>query len=105
MIAKTPEHQASGSVTFTDERHVESLHRKGCRNVGRRERRCSEDREQELLKAIVDGQRANGFAPTRRELAKQIGISVTRVQQLVDSCTEKGYLSRSPRTARGFEVR
>jgi SOS-response transcriptional repressor LexA len=62
------------------------------------------DRERELLAAIVKGQKVNGYAPTRRELAGTIGISVTRVQQLVDSCTEKGLLSRRPRMARAYVV-
>ena len=61
-----------------------------------------EDREHELLDAIVRGQRANGFAPIRRELAAKIGISTTRVQQLVVSCMAKGYLSTPPRMARAY---
>jgi DNA-binding GntR family transcriptional regulator len=64
----------------------------------------TEERECELLAAILKGQKANGYAPTRRELAATIGISTTRVQQLVDSCTEKGLLSRRPRAARAYVV-
>lgn len=67
-------------------------------------RKTIEDREHELVDAIVRGQRANGFAPTRRELAAKIGISTTRVQQLVASCTKKGYLSTPPRMARAYVV-
>ncbi len=63
-----------------------------------------EDREQQVLEAIVDGQRARGYAPTRRELAATIGISTTRVQQLVESCTRKGLLSTVPRAARAYVV-
>jgi len=62
------------------------------------------DRERELLAAIVASQKANGFAPTRRELAKTIGISTSRVQQLVVSCAEKGLLSIVPRMARAYVV-
>jgi len=62
------------------------------------------DRERELLRAIVAGQQARGFAPSRRELAKVMGISTTRVQQLVDSCVQNGLLSRTPRTARAYVV-
>jgi DNA-binding GntR family transcriptional regulator len=64
----------------------------------------TEDRERELLEAIVAGQEKNGYAPTRRELAGTIGISITRVQQLVDSCTAKGLLSHPPRAARAYVV-
>lgn len=64
----------------------------------------TEDREHELLEAIVNGQQAKGYAPTRRELAATIGISTTRVQQLVESCTRKGLLSCPPRAARAYVV-
>lgn len=67
-------------------------------------RKPTEDREHELLEAIVAGQQERGFAPTRRELAKQLGISTTRVQQLVESCFQKGYLDRVPRAARAYIV-
>jgi len=67
-------------------------------------RKPTEDREHELLEAIVAGQQAKGFAPTRRELSKQLGISTTRVQQLVESCFQKGYLDRVPRAARAYVV-
>ena len=62
------------------------------------------DREHELLAAIVAGQQAKGYAPTRRELAASIGISTTRVQQLVDTCVQRGYLARVPRAARAYIV-
>jgi SOS-response transcriptional repressor LexA len=64
----------------------------------------TEEREHELLEAIVAGQQARGYAPTRRELAARIGVSTTRVQQLVESCIEKGLLSCPPRTARAYIV-
>jgi len=65
-------------------------------------KKTTADREHEVLEAIVNGQRANGYAPTRRELAATIGISTSRVQQLVESCTRKGLLSTVPRAARAY---
>lgn len=67
-------------------------------------RKTIEDREHELLEAIVKGQQAKGYAPTRRDLAATIGISTTRVQQLVASCARKGLLSCPPRAARAYVV-
>lgn len=67
-------------------------------------RKPAQAREHELLEAILAGQQASGYAPSRRELAATIGISATRVQQLVDSCTEKGLLTRRPRAARAYVV-
>jgi SOS-response transcriptional repressor LexA len=64
----------------------------------------AEDREKQVLEAIDRGQKTRGYAPTRRELAAEIGISTTRVQQLVDSCTSKGYLRRVPRAARAYGI-
>ena len=64
----------------------------------------TEERDHELLEAIVAGQQARGYAPTRRELAARIVGSTTRVQQLVESCTQKGYLARVPRAARAYIV-
>ena len=80
------------------------MHREALRNGGRHVRKTTEDRERELLEAIVNGQQAKGYAPTRRELAVTIGISTTRVQQLVESCTRKGLLSCPPRAARAYVV-
>jgi len=67
-------------------------------------KKTTADREHELLEAIVTGQQANGFAPTRRELAKTIGISTTRVQQLISNCSKKGLLSCPPRAARAYVI-
>jgi SOS-response transcriptional repressor LexA len=67
-------------------------------------RKTTEDREHELLTAIVAGQQAKGYAPTRRELAATIGISTSRVQQIVETCIQKGYLGRVPRAARAYIV-
>lgn len=67
-------------------------------------KKATVDREHELLEAIVTGQQANGFAPTRRELAKTIGISTTRVQQLITNCVQKGLLSCPPRAARAYVI-
>ena len=66
--------------------------------------KTTEEREHQLLAAIVAGQQSNGYAPTRRELAKTIGISTTRVQPLAKICLEKGYLGRVPRSARAYVV-
>lgn len=67
-------------------------------------RATREEREHQVLAAIVAGQQARGYAPTRRELAKQIGISTSRVQQIVESCIDRGYLARVPRAARAYIV-
>ncbi len=67
-------------------------------------KKTTADREHELLEAIVTGQQSNGFAPTRRELAKTIGISTTRVQQLISNCSKKGLLSCPPRAARAYVI-
>jgi SOS-response transcriptional repressor LexA len=67
-------------------------------------RSTTQDREHELLEAIARCQQAKGYAPSRRELAAEIGISTTQVQQLVDSCTSKGYLRRVPRAARAYVI-
>ncbi|MBM4011708.1 MAG: MarR family transcriptional regulator [Planctomycetes bacterium] len=67
-------------------------------------RKPTEHREHELLAAIVAGQQARGYAPTRRELAATIGISTSRVQQIVESCIQRGYLARVPRAARAYIV-
>lgn len=66
--------------------------------------KSTEDREQELLEAIRESHQAKGYVPSRRELAEMIGISTTRVQQLVDRCCEKGLLERQPHAARAFVI-
>lgn len=64
----------------------------------------TEDRELELLQAIREGCQAKGYVPSRRELAEMMGISTSRVQQLVNGCCEKGLLERKPHTARACVI-
>jgi len=64
----------------------------------------TEERERELLAALVKGQQARGYSPSMRELADEIGISLARVSQLMDSCRRKGWVTSAPRVARAHVV-
>lgn len=61
-------------------------------------------REAELLTFIDELTEARGFPPTMRELAVAMRVSLTRVAQLVASCTREGWLARHPKIARSFRV-
>ena len=59
-------------------------------------------REKEVLEYIIEFKKVNGFSPTFREIAKGINTkSITHIKDMIDSLSDKGYLSvkeKSPRT-------
>jgi SOS-response transcriptional repressor LexA len=62
------------------------------------------EREKQLLDAIVRLTADRGFAPTMRELARAVGVSVSRIKQLTDDCERQGFIRRDPRIARSYRV-
>lgn len=64
----------------------------------------TEDRERQLMAAIKNGRQAKGYAPSMRELAKAIGVSLTRVAQLMARCEHKGLITRHRNVARSYVV-
>lgn len=61
-------------------------------------------RESQLLDAVERLTADHGYPPAMRELAGELGVSLTRVKQLLDSCEEQGRIRRSPRVARCYRV-
>ena len=64
----------------------------------------TEDRERQLMAAIKNGRQAKGYAPSMRELAKAMGVSLTRVAQLMARCEHKGLITRHRNVARSIVV-
>lgn len=64
----------------------------------------TEDRERQLMAAITNGRQAKGYAPSMRELAKAMGVSLTRVAQLMARCEHKGLITRHRNVARSYVV-
>ena len=67
-------------------------------------RLSKEDRQRQLLDAVEQMTAANGYAPTMRELAKAMAVSLTRIAQLMDSCEEQGLITRAPGICRSCRV-
>ncbi len=61
-------------------------------------------RQLQILTAIRDGSRSQGYSPTMQELADQIGISKVTVFEHVNALVKKGLLRRLPHKARSLEV-
>jgi DNA-binding MarR family transcriptional regulator len=59
-------------------------------------------RQAQLLAAIAELRDRDGVLPTQRELARHLGISLTRVAQLVTACEASGQLTRRPKCARTY---
>lgn len=60
-------------------------------------------RQKAILDFIREFQRENGFPPSRREIAKGLGLSsVATVQQHVEALEKKGLLKLQPDTNRGL---
>lgn len=63
-----------------------------------------EDRQRQLLNAVEQMTEANGYAPTLRELAKAMAVSLTRIAQLMAACEEQGLIRRMPGICRSYRV-
>ncbi len=67
-------------------------------------RLSKEERQRQLLDAVERMTEANGFAPTLRELAKAMAVSLTRIAQLMAACEEQGLIRRMPGICRSCRV-
>jgi len=62
-------------------------------------------RQREVLRAIRDHLRANGYPPTVRELSRMLGLrSTATTQQHLVALARKGYLEHDPVKARALRV-
>ena len=61
-------------------------------------------RQLQILIAIRDGSRSNGYSPTMQELADELGVSKVTVFEHVNALVKKGLLRRSPHKRRSLEV-
>jgi repressor LexA len=68
------------------------------------ESRVLTPRQLEILTAIRDGIRSNGYSPTMQELADMLDISKVTVFEHVSALVKKGLLRRLPHRARSLEV-
>jgi SOS-response transcriptional repressor LexA len=67
-------------------------------------RLSKEERQRQLLDAVERMTEANGFAPTLRELATAMEVSLTRIAQLMAACEEQGLIRRMPGICRSYRV-
>lgn len=61
-------------------------------------------REHQLLQAIDRLTASHGFPPTMRELAPELGVSLTRIAQIMAACEKAGFIQRVPRVSRTYRV-
>jgi len=61
-------------------------------------------RQRDVLDVIRATVAVRGVAPTLREIADALGVTVPTVQKHVDRLCEKGVLRRTPHRARGLEL-
>jgi SOS-response transcriptional repressor LexA len=61
-------------------------------------------KQQALILAISRLTSSRGFPPSTAELAKELGVSKTRVEQLAIACQQQGAISRERRVARSWRV-
>jgi SOS-response transcriptional repressor LexA len=67
-------------------------------------KKSTENRKHELLATIGELTETHGYAPTMRECAAAMNLSLARVAQLIEVCCADGRLSRKPRIARSLRV-
>ncbi len=61
-------------------------------------------RDRQVIEAIIRHTDYRGYAPTMRELAAEVGVSLTRIAQIVKRLFDKGIVHYRPRTARTIAV-
>ncbi len=67
-------------------------------------RLSKEDRQRQLLDAVEQMTATNGYAPTMRELATAMAVSLTRISQLMAACEEQGLIRKVPGICRSYRV-
>jgi len=63
-----------------------------------------EERQRQLLDAVEQMTEANGYPPTMREMAKRMGVSLTRIAQLMAACEQQGFIAKVPGISRTYRV-
>lgn len=61
-------------------------------------------RQRQLVDAIERFTRERRYCPTLRELADDLGLSLTRVKGLADDAERRGAITHSPRCSRSWRV-
>ena len=67
-------------------------------------RLSKEERQRQLLDAVEQMTAANGYAPTMRELATAMAVSLTRIAQLMAACEEQGLIRKVSGISRTYRV-
>jgi SOS-response transcriptional repressor LexA len=67
-------------------------------------RLSKEERQRQLLDAVERMTAARGFAPTLRELATAMKLSLARIAQLMAACEEQGLIRRMRGICRSCRV-
>lgn len=62
------------------------------------------DRLRQVIEKIIGDTDANGYPPTVREIARELGVCVARVQQLLELLMAAGIVSNRPGMARTLTV-
>jgi repressor LexA len=64
----------------------------------------SSARREQIVKFIQSYVEANGYAPSRREIADAIDSDVTSIQWHIDILVREGILRRAPGVSRGISL-
>jgi SOS-response transcriptional repressor LexA len=62
------------------------------------------DRQKQVIEAIRRHVVARGYPPTQREMAVEMGVSLSRVAQVVNRLVEAGVVRRTAFSARAYAV-
>jgi SOS-response transcriptional repressor LexA len=74
------------------------------RNVLPIDRSTTLERQRQVVETIIGHVDANGFPPSLREIAATLGISLSRVAQVVTPLVEAGVVTCRPRSSRTLAV-
>ena len=74
------------------------------KSISRTAKSTTFDRKAQALAFILASVEANGYAPTLREIAMGMGVSLARVAQLMNALADEGVVERRANCSRAYTV-
>ena len=62
------------------------------------------DRQKQVIEAIRRHVKTHGYPPTQREMSTGMGVSLTRVAQVMNRLVDAGVVKRNAGSARAYSI-
>lgn len=62
------------------------------------------EKQEELLRWLIEYSEKNGYFPVLREAAAHLGVTLARVQTLMQQLEKRGYVAKTPTRSRNIQL-